>query len=174
MGAGKSSVGRRVAERLGRPFLDTDHVVEERSGRSIPDFFAAGEEAAFRALEADAVRDLVERPPMVLALGGGALEDPATRALLLERALVVHLVVSWPQLRAALPGLAEGRPLLRGRSEEEIRALYERRRATYRAAHLQIEAPRGKLAGGGRPGARPHRRRRRVAARAARGGRSGE
>ena len=143
MGAGKSSVGRRVAARLGRPFFDTDAVVEERSGRAIPDFFRAGEEPAFRALEAEAVAGLVDGPPMVLALGGGALEDPVTRALLLERCLVVHLPVAWPELQAALPALSADRPLLAGRTEEDVRALYERRQATYRQAHVRIDAPRG-------------------------------
>ena len=146
MGAGKSSVGRAVAARLGRPFFDSDTVVEERSGRRIPDLFAAGEEAAFRAIEAETIRALLERDAIVLSLGGGALQDPATRALLFERCFVIHLFV---------PGRGCGRPCPRswpaartapGRTEAEVHELYLRRQQTYRDAHLRIDAPRGDVA----------------------------
>ncbi len=143
MGAGKSTVGARLARALGRPFHDTDAEVEARSGRRVTDFFARGEEASFRALEAAVVRDLVERPPAVLSLGGGAMQDPATRELLLERALVVHLHVAWPDVHAALPRLRASRPLLRDRTDAEVRLLYDRRQATYAQAHLCVELPRG-------------------------------
>jgi shikimate kinase len=145
MGAGKSSLGRIMADRLRRPFFDTDEVVEERGGRTIADFFGSGEESAFRTLEAVVIRELVEQPPVVLALGGGALEDQQTRALLLERCLVVHLFVSWATVRALLPGLVPGRPLLQGRSQSEIHDLYLRRQQTYRTAHVRIDVPRGEL-----------------------------
>lgn len=143
MGAGKSSLGRLIADRVGRPFFDTDQVIEERSGRTVPDFFLSGDEPAFRALEAQTVRELLDRPPVVLALGGGALEDPQTRALLFERCFVVHLFVSWAHVRSSLPTLIEGRPLLQGRSEGEVYDLYLRRQQTYRNAHVRIDAPRG-------------------------------
>lgn len=144
MGAGKSSLGRIIAGELGRPFVDTDDAVEERGGRTIESWFAAGEEPTFRALEAATIRELLDQPPMVLALGGGALQDPVTRALLFDRCFVVHLFVSWAQVRAALPALAAGRPLLRDRPEGDIHELYIRRQATYRNAHLRIDAPRGR------------------------------
>jgi len=143
MGAGKSTVGVRLARALGRPFHDTDAEVEARSGRRVIDFFTAGEEPAFRALEAEVVRELVERPRAVLSLGGGAMQDPGTKALLLERAFVVHLHVAWPDVQAALPRLRATRPLLRDRTDAEVRALYERRQAAYAGAHLRVELPRG-------------------------------
>ncbi len=143
MGAGKSTVGVRLARGLHRPFHDTDAEVEARSGRRVTDFFAAGEEPAFRALEAEVVRELLGRPPAVLSLGGGALQDPRTRALLLERAFVVHLHVAWLDVQAALPRLRATRPLLRDRTDAEVRALYERRQAAYAGAHLRVELPRG-------------------------------
>jgi shikimate kinase len=146
MGAGKSSLGRLIAERIGRPFFDTDVVVEERSGRAIADFFASGEEPAFRALERETIAELLERPPLVLALGGGALQDRQTRRLLFERGFVVHLFVSWAHVRACLPALVDGRPLLQDRSASEVYDLYLRRQQTYRDAHLRIDAPRGDLA----------------------------
>lgn len=145
MGAGKSTTAELVAQRLGRPWFDTDEVIVERCGRSIPELFAAGEEARFRALEKEVVGELLDGPPSVLSLGGGALEDPETRALLLARALVVWLEVSWSEVRAELPSLMQTRPLLQDRTEDEIHELFERRQGTYDQAHLRLHAPRGQL-----------------------------
>ena len=146
MGAGKSSLGREIARRLERPFHDTDEEVERRGGRAIADYFAAGEAPRFRALEAEVVRELASGPPAVLSLGGGALLDPVSRALLLERCFVVHLFVSWPEVRAALPALRGTRPNLQGRTETEVHELYLARLQTYRGAHLRIDAPRTSVA----------------------------
>ncbi|HWP34554.1 MAG TPA: shikimate kinase, partial [Thermodesulfobacteriota bacterium] len=82
MGAGKSAVGRALAARLGRPFVDTDALVEARAGRPIPAIFAAGGEAAFRALEREVVAEVASRGGQVIATGGGAVVDPASRAAL--------------------------------------------------------------------------------------------
>lgn len=137
MGAGKTEVGRRLGERLGRPFYDTDAYVEEQAGRSVPSFFP-DQEAVFRKLEAEAVAALVERGPTVIALGGGAVLNPATLALLKERALLVHLHLPWAELRPELPALLATRPLLRNRSEKEIRELYEARLERYREAAITV------------------------------------
>jgi shikimate kinase len=143
MGAGKSTLGRAIAREMGRPCFDTDHEVESRLGRTIVDLFAAGEEAMFRRVEAEVVNDLVRRPPAVLALGGGALHDSGTRATLFDRCFVVHLFVSWADVRRALPTLVANRPLLQGRSESDIHELYLKRQGTYANAHLRVDAPRG-------------------------------
>jgi shikimate kinase len=144
MGAGKSSLGPVIAGALERPFFDTDVEVERR-GRTIVDFFAAGEERAFRALEAQVVRELVAGSPAVIALGGGALQDDGTRALLEERSLLVHLAVPWEAVRAELPTLMATRPLLQGRSELEIHQLFLRRERNYARAHLRVDVQRGGL-----------------------------
>jgi shikimate kinase len=141
MGSGKSSLGPPIARELGRPFFDTDVEVERR-GRTIVDFFAAGEERAFRTLEAQVVRELVDGPPAVIALGGGALQDESTRELLDARALLVHLVVTWEAVLAELPSLMATRPLLQGRSELEIHQLFLRRERNYARAHLRVELQR--------------------------------
>lgn len=94
MGSGKTTVGRRLADRLGRPVHDSDTVLEQRAGRTIGEIFAQDGEPAFRDLEHRVVADLLDGPaPFVLSLGGGAAMHPGTRRLLADRALVVHLRV---------------------------------------------------------------------------------
>jgi shikimate kinase len=143
MGAGKSTVAELTAARLGRAWFDTDQVVVERCGRSIPDLFAAGEQSLFRSLEKQVIAELLVGEPAVLSLGGGALEDPDTRNGLFDHAFVVNLAVSWRDVQAELPGLMRTRPLLQNRTEGEIHELFLRRQATYRKAHMRIRAPRG-------------------------------
>ena len=88
MGSGKSTVGHALADRLGVPFVDTDAEIERRTGRTIPDIFAADGEAAFRAVEADVVRSVLDETAGVVALGGGSPTVPAIR-----NALVGHHVI---------------------------------------------------------------------------------
>lgn len=145
MGAGKSTMAERTARSLGRAWFDTDHVIVERCGRSIPEMFAAGEQAQFRAMEKQVIAELLAGEPAVLSLGGGALEDADTRTLLFERAFVVNLAVSWADVQAELPTLMQTRPLLQNRSEEQIHELFLHRQATYRKAHMSIHVPRGDL-----------------------------
>jgi shikimate kinase len=127
MGAGKSTVGLLLAERLGVPFEDSDQVIERAAGRSVRDIFAEAGEPAFRDLERAAIRALVRaRPEIVLALGGGAVDDARTRSLL-AGADVVHLEVSYQQAMDRVAG-DELRPLLRG---SDPLALYHRRQPVY-------------------------------------------
>lgn len=143
MGAGKSSTAELIAPRLGRAWFDTDALVVERCGRSIPDLFAAGQERLFRSLEKQVIAELLAGEPAVLSLGGGALEDPDTRNTLFEHAFVINLAVSWSDVKAELPHLLQTRPMLQNRTEGEIHELFLRRQATYRKAHMQIRPPRG-------------------------------
>ena len=147
MGVGKSTVGRRLANRLERPFVDLDHRLEEQFGTSISALFQAGREAEFRSAEAaELQRLLAEHPPMVVALGGGAVEDAATRELLHERAFTIHIDQRFDDLIPALNRLRATRPLLAARSNEEIHALYLRRRANYLVASLTVTIARAGVA----------------------------
>lgn len=138
MGVGKTTVGRLIAESLQRPFYDTDSYVEAAAGRSVDDFFLKHQEPEFRRREADAVKELVSKGAVVIALGGGALLNDASRSLLRERSVLVHLHVSWNELRQRVPSLLATRPLMRGRTEAEIHQLYLDRQATYQVAALRI------------------------------------
>jgi shikimate kinase len=138
MGVGKSSVGRVLADRLGRQFFDSDDLVRQELGAGPETLFPAGREDDFRRCEAEVVARVVGSGRHVLALGGGALIDPGTRALLLRAAFVVHLEVPWSELHPVLTALRPGRPLLAGRTDGEIHRLYLDRLAIYRAAHLSV------------------------------------
>ena len=128
-GAGKSTVGRLVADRLGIPFRDTDSDVEHEAGKPIGEIFVESGEPAFRALERDAVRRALLDHTGVLALGGGAVVDPATRTLLRGRA-VVFLDVG---LAAASErcGLNRSRPLLLTNMRGQLRSRMAERRPYY-------------------------------------------
>ena len=96
MGAGKTTIGQLLAERMGLPFTDSDQVIEQRAGRPVAQIFAEDGEPAFRALEHQVIADLLAGPALVLALGGGAAEHPGTRDRL-ARARVVYLQVGYEE-----------------------------------------------------------------------------
>src|SRR6201987_5827506 len=110
MGAGKSTVGRLLAAKLGLPFADSDQVIEERAGKPIRLIFADAGEPAFRELEHSVVAGLLTGPDAVLALGGGAAGHPATRTLLAD-VPVVYLRVGYAEALARVGG-DTGRPML--------------------------------------------------------------
>jgi shikimate kinase len=148
MGVGKSSIGRRVALRLGRPFVDTDKLVEEDAGRTVAEIFADEGEPAFRDREARAVRRALESEPWsVIAFGGGAVLDPITRGLARQLALVVWLQAPARELARRVSGSMRrpggARPLLLtpGRSPEQVLdELARQREDAYRAcAHVLVD-----------------------------------
>jgi shikimate kinase len=91
MGAGKSSIGRRLAARLGIPFVDADTEIESAAGMSIPEIFEKHGEPYFRSGEARVIARLLDSEPSVLATGGGAVMDPRTRELIAEKGISVWL-----------------------------------------------------------------------------------
>lgn len=129
MGAGKSTVGRLLAERWGVAFVDTDDVVEQTEGRTVSDIFVDSGEEHFRALERAAVGRALAEHPGVLALGGGAVMSEETRATLAGHA-VVFLRVGLTDA-AARVGLGTSRPLLLGNVRGTMKALLDERTPVY-------------------------------------------
>jgi shikimate kinase len=138
MGSGKSTVGPLVARRLGWAFLDVDDVIEAEAGSSIAEIFTRDGEAAFRDREHAMIARLAAGDALVLALGGGAIEREATRALLLgdPDTLLVHLEVELATTLARCGGTEHTRPVLA--DQANLVARYRRRLPLYRTAHMSI------------------------------------
>ncbi|ABK53080.1 shikimate kinase [Acidothermus cellulolyticus 11B] len=128
-GAGKSTVGRALASRLAVSFEDTDDVIEQRAGKRIAEIFLTDGEAAFRQLEKAVVADRLAAHTGVLALGGGAILDDDTRALLADHT-VIYLEVEFSEAVRRV-GLNRDRPLLLGNPRAQLRALMDARRPLY-------------------------------------------
>ena len=140
MGAGKTAVGRRLAQALNAPFTDADDAIVEAAGMSIADIFEVYGEAAFRDVERRVVARLLEEKPMVLALGGGAFVDPATRALVKERACSVWLKADLDTLVQRTAKRRAQRPLLtQGDPRTILDDLMRRRYPLYAEADVTIE-----------------------------------
>lgn len=128
-GAGKSTVGRRVAERLGVPFADTDALIEAAAGMSVSDIFVTLGEDEFRAMEADAVARALDEREGVLSLGGGAVLREATRARLADERVVWLRVTASDA--ASRVGMNTARPLLLGNVRATLSSLLEQRNPVY-------------------------------------------
>lgn len=139
MGAGKSTVGRRLAQRLSRPFADSDDEIEAAAGMTVSEIFARLGEAEFRAGEARLIRRLLDGPPIVLATGGGAILNPDTRALMKARAVTVWMKADLA-LVAERVKRRDSRPLLRGRDVlKTLTELAEARYPLYAEADVTVE-----------------------------------
>jgi shikimate kinase len=138
MGAGKSSVGRRLARRLRLPFVDSDEAIEQAAGASIADIFERFGEACFRDGERRVMAQLIEGPPKVIAAGGGTFIDERTRRLMLDRCIVIWLDAGADQL-AERVSRDHKRPLIEGRDPTSVlRALAETRNPIYAQAHFKV------------------------------------
>ena len=143
MGAGKTTVGRQLAKRLGKTFHDTDREIEERTGVSVAVIFEIEGEAGFRKREADAIEKLTALDDIILATGGGAVLDPRNREYLGARGFVIYLhaqpPVLWQRTRTD-----KSRPLLQsGDPRERLKSLYRVRDPLYReVADLVIDTGR--------------------------------
>ncbi len=139
MGAGKSSVGRRLAARLGACFIDADDEIVKAAGLSIPDIFAVYGEQAFRDGERKVMSRLLNGPPSVLAAGGGAFMAPPTRSLIRTRAVSVWLRADLDTLVARTAGRT-CRPLLnQGDPRDTLSALMAERYPVYAEADLIVD-----------------------------------
>ena len=143
MGCGKSSVGRELSRLLCCPFMDLDSVIEEREGRSIPEIFATEGEAAFRRMEAEALKECIYGPSsdkLLLALGGGTVMTEECAKIVHEKTVCIYLRASVETLMDHLAGEVDNRPMLAGNLRTRIEELMSIRSATYeKTAHIMID-----------------------------------
>ena len=140
MGSGKSSIGRRLALRLGIPFSDADAEIERAAGMSIPDIFSIRGEAEFRSGEARVILRLLENGPQILATGGGAFMNADTRTAIASKGISVWLNAEFDVLMRRIRRRHD-RPLLKtGDPAETVRKLIQERYPIYALADLTIES----------------------------------
>jgi shikimate kinase len=140
MGAGKSSIGRRVALRLGIPFVDADAEIEKAAGMSISDIFAIRGEAEFRAGETRVIARLLESGPQVLATGGGAFVNPETRAAVGAKGISIWLKAEFDVLLKRIRRRHD-RPLLKTDDPgATLRKLMQERDPIYALADLTVQS----------------------------------
>lgn len=140
MGSGKSTIGRRLAQRLGMRFADADDEIERAAGMTISDIFSRFGETHFRDGERRVIARLLAGKPMVLATGGGAFVNEETRALILEDSLCIWLDADIPTLVERV-GRRSHRPLLKNRDPGEVlRELAAVRNPIYAEAHLRVSS----------------------------------
>ena len=140
MGAGKTTVGRRLAQRLGLPFADADHEIEAAAGMTITDIFDRFGEPYFRDGERRVIARLIDGSPKVIATGGGAFLQDETRALILDQALSIWLEAA-PAVLADRVARRDTRPLLRGKDPEAVLTeLAAVRNPFYAMAQIRVES----------------------------------
>ncbi len=138
MGAGKSSLGRRLARTLGMPFVDADTEIEKAAGMSIPDIFARHGEPYFRAGEARVVSRLLDQSPSVIATGGGAWMDPITRQRVGEHGISIWLKAD-PEVLIRRVRKRSNRPLLKTDDPDHtLRTLLAQREPVYATADITV------------------------------------
>jgi shikimate kinase len=138
MGSGKSTVGRRLAERLGAPFVDLDEEIEQRAGMRVREIFEQHGEPAFRGLEQEALRATAELPDVVVATGGGTVMFEANEQWIRAHGLSVWLNPAFATIVRRIGGLGkQDRPLFR--DEAQALALYRERLPAYRRADLTVD-----------------------------------
>src|SRR5262252_497987 len=141
MGVGKSSIGRRLGARLGIPFIDADAEIEKAAGMSIADIFTRHGEAAFRNGEARVIARLLNGDPQVLATGGGAVMNPATRALIQERGVSIWLSAELELLLRRISKRKAERPMLQTADPAAtLRELLAAREPIYAQADFTVQS----------------------------------
>lgn len=144
-GAGKSSIGKSLAKRMNLNFIDTDELIENRSGKKISDIFLEDGEAGFRALEKESVLEALRQADSIISLGGGAVLDSETQSVLREMKRVVYLEVSISNAAPRI-GFNRDRPLLLGNPRQQWLSLMEHRKPIYESlAKYQVSTDNRKV-----------------------------
>lgn len=142
MGTGKTSVGKKLAARLNREFVDIDEVIEKEFGMPPTEFFKTYGEKTFRQKEKEVIERYCQHSGKVLSLGGGAFLQEEVKKITLEKCFVIFLDISWEIWKERIPRLISTRPVLQGKTLEETEELFRFRQTIYNDHHLKIDTDR--------------------------------
>lgn len=139
MGVGKTTVGKLVAKKLNRSFIDIDEEIEKEYGMPCTDIFKKIGEKAFRQKEKEVITELSSKKATILSVGGGAFLQEEVRQLCLEKCIVVFLDLSWENWKDRIELIIDSRPVLQGKTMDEIHDLFNKRREIYLFHHVRID-----------------------------------
>lgn len=138
MGVGKTSIGKAVAKKLNRDFIDADQEIEKEYGMPVSKIFAQIGEKAFREKEKELIINLCKRKLHIISLGGGSFLQEEIKTACLENCIVIYLDLTWETWKKRLSMIIDSRPVLQGKSMEEMEALFYERKAIYADHHLKV------------------------------------
>ncbi|MFC2947227.1 shikimate kinase [Virgibacillus sediminis] len=135
MGAGKTTIGEELANQTGRSFIDTDQEIEKYFGMPATEIFQSRGEEAFRQKEKEVIINYAEQQGYIISVGGGAFLQEEIKETCLSNSVVAFLDISWPSWKERLSLLIDTRPVLQGKTMDEIQQLFEERQKIYRSSH---------------------------------------
>lgn len=139
MGVGKTTIGKMVADKLYRDFIDVDIEIERRYNKTIPEIFAQHGEGYFREIERNTVIDICDNKQCnIVSLGGGAFKQEAIREKCLDSCLVLFLDLSWDRWKERMDLLIENRPVLHNKSVDEVQQIFDERQAIYAEHNARV------------------------------------
>ncbi|MBB6444976.1 shikimate kinase [Bacillus benzoevorans] len=139
MGVGKTTIGKKVAKKLYRDFLDIDEEIEKEFGMSTTKIFEQFGEKAFRERERTMITTLSEQPLHVISVGGGAFMQEEIRAACLANCIVFYLDISWENWKERIDLIIESRPVLQNKSMDEMKELFYKRQSAYAHHHSKVK-----------------------------------
>lgn len=138
MGVGKTTVGKMLAEKMQLEFIDTDYIIADHFKMSIPEIFRKFGEKTFRKKEKEIIINCVENDVKIISVGGGAFLQEEIKNSCLQNSTVVYLDISWDVWKERLPLLIDSRPVLQGKTIDEIEELFYKRKQFYQDHHVKI------------------------------------
>ncbi|MBM7571028.1 shikimate kinase [Aquibacillus albus] len=139
MGVGKTTIGKELANLLQREFVDIDDEIEKKYQMPIPQIFKEQGETAFREKEKEVISSFCKKKLQVISVGGGAFLQEEVRNLCMSSSIVVFLELSWESWKERIHLLMDDRPVLQGKTMDEIEELYHKRKQIYASHHLKVE-----------------------------------
>lgn len=138
MGAGKTTIGKLLAEKLNRKFIDVDEEIEKEFKMPVSQIFATFGEKTFREKEKSLITNLCEQKGQILSLGGGAFLQKEIKEVCLSSSIVIFLDISFESWKDRLELIIDSRPVLHGKTLEGMEELYNNRQAVYSQHHIKI------------------------------------